>query len=181
MFFRVTIAFALVLGVGFTLAVVYGQKQVREPRVVRGTVAHYVAEVDNLREKRELLKSIRVPTHMEKNGGIKKLEKEQQENYQIIVAVGGEKFARVAACESDLRQKKGGVVVTNTSSYATGLFQILPAAHAERVRVLGINPENDVHNIVYAKLLAERRPGLEDWNASRYCWDDPKYLKFHFS
>lgn len=77
----------------------------------------------------------------------------------------------VARCESQFRHtlKDGSVLRGRVDNRDTGVFQINTYYHGETAEKLGLDVENLVDNMRYARNLYERQ-GLQPWSASKPCW-----------
>lgn len=81
---------------------------------------------------------------------------------------------KVAWCESNLKhyEKDGSVKRGKIDPRDVGLFQVNERYHLARAKRLGLNLSQLEGNIKYAKILYDEN-GWQDWEASRYCWEDP--------
>jgi len=55
------------------------------------------------------------------------------------------------------------------NSHDRGLFQISTKYHGAEVKRLGLDMNDPVDNIKYARILYDKN-GLADWQASKHCW-----------
>ena len=55
------------------------------------------------------------------------------------------------------------------NSHDRGLFQVSTKYHGAEVKRLGLDMNNPVDNIKYARILYDKN-GLGDWQASKPCW-----------
>lgn len=51
-----------------------------------------------------------------------------------------------------------------------GLFQISTLHHGKRVKALGLDMNNPIDNIAYARMLYDEQ-GLTPWKWSKHCWN----------
>ncbi len=74
---------------------------------------------------------------------------------------------KIAYCESEYNTKAINPIPEKGND--TGLFQINSFYHGDRVKKLGLNLLNPIHNMKYALILYKEQ-GTNPWNSSKKCW-----------
>lgn len=74
---------------------------------------------------------------------------------------------KIAYCESEY--KTNAINPIPDKGNDTGLFQINSYYHGDRVKKLGLNLLNPIHNMKYALILYKEQ-GTSPWNSSKKCW-----------
>lgn len=87
-------------------------------------------------------------------------------------------MAEVARCESQYRHTlaDGTVLRGTVDSRDVGVMQINTYYHGAAAKKLGLNLENIVDNMAYARTLYERQ-GTQPWSASKQCWSKTLAMK----
>lgn len=75
----------------------------------------------------------------------------------------------IAQCESGIKQKINGVIVSNPVTADRGTFQINVEYHGDTARKMDLNIYTIEGNVLYAKYLFDKN-GTRDWRASEHCW-----------
>ncbi len=74
---------------------------------------------------------------------------------------------KIAYCESEYKTKSINFIPYKGKDI--GLFQINTFYQGDRVKKLGLNLLNPVHNLFYATILYKEE-GTNPWNSSKKCW-----------
>lgn len=81
-------------------------------------------------------------------------------------------MVQIARCESQFRHTlaNGTILRGKVDNADTGVMQINKRYHAKDAAELGLNLDNMLDNMAYARHLYEKK-GTQPWSASAPCWE----------